>query len=38
MFASESSEALHFNEHNITKFLKHFKKQCDEYKIIDEKR
>ena len=38
MLASESSETLHFNKHNITKFLKRFEKQCDEYKIIDEKR
>ena len=38
MLVSESSEALHFDEHNITKFLKRFEKQCDKYEIIDEKR
>ena len=38
MFASESSEALHFDEHNITKFLKRFEKHCNEYEVINEKR
>ena len=34
MFAPKSSKALHFDEHNITKILERFEKQCDEYKII----
>ena len=38
MPAFESSETLHFDEHNITKFLKRFEKQCDEYEIINKKR
>ena len=38
MFASESSETLHFDQHNITKFLKRFEKQYNQYEIIDEKR
>ena len=38
MPASEFSEALHFDEHNIIKFLKRFEKQCDEYEVIDKKR
>ena len=38
MLAFEFSETLHFNEHNITKFLKRFEKQYNEYKIINEKR
>ena len=38
MLAFESFEILHFDEHNITKFLKCFEKQCDEYEVIDEKR
>ena len=38
MFAFESSEALHFNEYNITKFLKRFEEQYNECEIIDEKR
>ena len=35
MLAFESSEILHFDKHNITKFLKRFEKQCDEYEIIE---
>ena len=38
MLAPESSETLHFDEYNITKFLEHFEKQCDEYEIIEKKR
>ena len=38
MLASKSSETLHFDEHNITKFLERFEKQCDEYEIIEKKR
>ena len=38
MFALKSSEALHFDEHNIIKFLKRFKKLCNKYKIIVKKR
>ena len=38
MFASKSSEALHFDEHNIIEFLKRFEKLCDEYKISVKKR
>ena len=38
MFASEFSDTLHFDEHNDTKFLKCFKKQCNEYEIIEKKR
>ena len=37
MFASKSSEALHFDEHNIIEFFKRFKKLCDEYKITVKK-
>ena len=37
MFVSKSSETLHFDEHNIIEFLERFKKQGDEYKIIEEK-
>ena len=37
MLTSKFSEALHFGEYNITKFLKRFKKQCNEYKIIQKK-
>ena len=37
MLASESSETLHFNKYNITKFLKRFEKQCDKYEIIEKK-
>ena len=37
IIAFESSEALHFNKQNITKFLKRFEKQCDEYEIIEKK-
>ena len=38
MPVSEFSKALHFDEHNITKFLERFEKQCNEYEVIDEKR
>ena len=38
MLAFKSSETLHFDEHNNTKFLKRFKKQCDKYEIIKKKR
>ena len=38
MLASESSETLHFDEHNITEFLEHFEEQCDEYEVIEKKR
>ena len=38
MSASEFSETLHFDKHNITKFLKYFEKQYDKYEIIDKKR
>ena len=38
MLTSESFETLHLNKHNITKFLKRFEKQCDEYEIIEKKR
>ena len=38
MLAPKSSRALHFDEHNITKFLERFEKQCDEYEVIEEKR
>ena len=38
LLASRFSKTLHFDEHNITKFLEHFEKQCDEYEIIKEKR
>ena len=37
MLASKSSEALYFNEHNITKFFKRFEEQCDEYEVIEKK-
>ena len=37
MLASKFSKTLHFNEHDITKFLEHFEKQCDKYKIIEKK-
>ena len=30
MFASRFLKTLHFDEYNITKFLEHFEKQCDE--------
>ena len=33
----KSLKVLHFDEHNITIFLKRFEKQCDEYKIIEKK-
>ena len=35
MLASKSLKTLHFDEHNITKFLKRFEKRCDEYKVIE---
>ena len=38
MFALRSSETLHFDEHNIIKFLKRFEKLCDEYKVTVKKR
>ena len=37
MLAPKSSEALHFDEHDITKFLERFEEQCDEYKVIEKK-
>ena len=37
MFISKFSKMLHFNEHNIIKFLKRFEKLCDEYKIAVKK-
>ena len=37
MPAWKLSEALYFDEHNITKFLERFEKQYDEYKIIEKK-
>ena len=37
MLASRSSKVLHFDEHNITKFLERFEEQCDEYEIIEKK-
>ena len=38
MLASKFSKTLHFDEHNITKFLERFEKQCDEYEVIEKKR
>ena len=38
MLASKFSKMLHFDEHNITKFLERFKEQCNEYKIIEKKK
>ena len=35
MLVSKSSKTLRFDEYNITEFLEHFEKQCDEYKIIE---
>ena len=35
MLAFESFKTLNFDEHNIIKFFKLFKKQCDEYEIIE---
>ena len=35
MLASIFSKTLHFDEHNITKFLERFEKQCDKYEIIE---
>ena len=37
MPASKFLKILHFDEHNITKLLKHFKEQCNKYKIIEKK-
>ena len=37
MLAPGSSKTLHFDEHNITKFLKRFEEQCDEYEVIEKK-
>ena len=37
MFASKFLKALHFDEHNITNFFKHFEKQCNEYEVIEKK-
>ena len=31
------SRTLHFDEHNIMKFLERFEKQCNEYEIIEKK-
>ena len=38
MLASKFLRSLHFDEHNITNFFKHFEKQCDKYEIIEKKR
>ena len=35
---SKFSKALHFDEHNITKFLDYFEKRYDKYEIIKKKR
>ena len=37
MSVSKFLKTLHFDEHNITKFLERFEKQCDEYEIIEKK-
>ena len=37
MFTLKSSEALHFDKHNIIEFLKDFEKLCDEYKVTVKK-
>ena len=37
MLVSKFTRVLHFNKHNITKFLERFKKQDDKYKIIEKK-
>ena len=37
MLVSKFLETLHFDEHNITKFLEHFEEQCNEYKVIEKK-
>ena len=37
IFVSKFSKTLHFDKHNIIKFLEHFEKQCDEYKVIEKK-
>ena len=36
-FVSKASETLHFDKHNIIKFLEHFEKRCDKYEIIEKK-
>ena len=38
ILVSKFSKTLHFDEHNITKSLERFEKQCDEYKVIEKKR
>ena len=38
IFVSKFLEILHFDEHNITKFLERFEEQCDEYEVIEKKR
>ena len=38
MFILKFSKVLHFDEHNIIKFFKRFKKLCDKYKITVKKR
>ena len=38
IFVSKSSETLHFDKHNIIKFLECFEEQCNEYEIIEKKR
>ena len=38
MLASKSSKTLHFDEHNIIKFLERFEKLCDEYEVAVKKR
>ena len=37
MLASKFSKALHFDKHNIIKFLKRFEEQYNEYKVIKKK-
>ena len=37
ILASKFSKVLHFDEHNITKFLERFEEQCDEYEVIEKK-
>ena len=37
MLASKFLKVLHFDEHNITKFLKRFEKKYNEYEIIEKK-
>ena len=38
MFISKFLKMLHFDEHNIIEFLKHFEKLCDEYEVFVKKR